>query len=375
MRRFGLLGLFQAMRKCGMRQPQPFAISQFASQVNDFDTIIDVRSPSEYQEDHIPGSINLPVLNDLERHEVGLKHKTDGAFAGSLLGAPFVARNIANYLQGVLLDKPRQWKPLVYCWRGGQRSNSLATILARVGWQTQIIEGGYKAYRRFVVDYLANPPAVQFIVIAGRTGTAKSLVLHELAKAGEQVLDLEGLALHKGSVLGSLPNIEQPSQKQFESLLYHHLHHFDLTRPVYVESESKKVGKVHIPDALMAAIRGGAVITIEASLAWRVDYLLSDYDYFVSNSTNLFAQIDCLTSLHGNDKITGWKNLALNGRWADFVSALLSEHYDPAYDRAINKNYSSGTHQASVQLVTNGSTKEQLTSSIELAAQAVLALR
>jgi tRNA 2-selenouridine synthase len=354
-----------------MRQAQPLVIANFAEQLKQFDTIIDVRSPSEFNEDRIPGSINLPVLTDEQRHAVGLKHKVDGAFAGSLFGAPLVARNIAHYLESELAQRPRQWKPLIYCWRGGQRSNSLATILARVGWHTHVLDGGYKSYRRFVIDNLSTPPLVRFIVLAGRTGTAKSLILQALAKRGQQVLDLEDLALHKGSVLGDLPNVEQPSQKQFESLLWSALNQFDLSRPVFVEAESKKVGKVHIPDTLMDNIRSGSVITINAPLAWRVDYLLNDYDYFVRNSGVLFEQIDCLVGLHGNEKISAWKQLASSGDWQGFVGALLSEHYDPAYDRAINRNYTIHLPSGVVTVVHLGSTAVQINAAIDVAANTV----
>jgi tRNA 2-selenouridine synthase len=354
-----------------MRQAQTLVIANFDEQIKQFDTIIDVRSPAEFNEDHIPGSINLPVLTDEQRHEVGLKHKVDGAFAGSLLGAPLVARNIAHYLETELAQRPRQWKPLIYCWRGGQRSNSLATILARVGWHTHILEGGYKAYRRFIIEHLSAPSKFQYIVLAGRTGTAKSLILQALAKRGEQVLDLEELAKHKGSVLGDLPNIEQPSQKQFESLLFATLNKFDLSRPVYVEAESKKVGKVHIPDTLMENIRNGAVITINAPLTWRVDYLLRDYDSFVKNSAMLFGQIDCLVGLHGKDKIASWKQQASLANWHGFVSGLLSEHYDPAYDRAINRNYTSKRPDCEVTIDHLGPSGEQIDAAVNLATNSV----
>lgn len=326
-----------------MRSPTPVTIaSTLPSLLNEsspYDVVIDVRSPSEYADDHLPNSINLPVLSDQQRHEVGLAHKEQGAFAGSRLGAPMVSANIASLMQTHLADKPRDWKPLVYCWRGGQRSNSLATVLARVGWHTDLLEGGYRAYRRAVIQYLEQAPNFDFRVVTGRTGSAKSRLLQTLNQQGEQVLDLEALAQHKGSVLGDLPNEPQPSQRLFESRLAAVIAKFDTTRPVYVESESKKVGKVHIPDLLMLNIRAGQVIRVNASVQWRAEFLLNDYDYFVKDQTLLFAQLDCLVPLHGHDKINAWKELAIQGEWANFVQALLSEHYDPAYDRAIGKNY------------------------------------
>lgn len=323
-----------------MRAPHLLKSSELFSKISEFDTIIDVRSPSEYLEDHLPNSINLPVLSDNERHLVGLTHKQDGAFAGSRLGAPLVSRNIANHIETILADRPKTWKPLVYCWRGGQRSGAMATVLARVGWHTNILEGGYRAYRQLILaDLSADLGHLDFRIIAGRTGSAKSLLLQTLAEQGAQVLDLESLAQHKGSVLGDVPNRPQPSQRFFETMLAEQLRGFDRARPIFVESESKKVGRVHVPDVLMAAMRSAPVITVSANLDWRVNFLLEDYQYFVQNSDRLFTQLDCLTPLHGEQKINSWKALAQNGKWFEFVRTMLTQHYDPAYDRAIAKNF------------------------------------
>jgi tRNA 2-selenouridine synthase len=336
-----------------MRTPTLITISNTLASLlrsdSSYACVIDVRSPSEYADDHIPNSINLPVLTDQQRHEVGLAHKEHGAFVGSRLGAPFVSANIASHLTNVLNDKPRDWRPLVYCWRGGQRSNSLATVLARVGWQTDLLEGGYRAYRRSIIQFLEHLPPLDFRVVTGRTGSAKSRLLSTLSARGQQVLDLEGLAQHKGSVLGDLPHESQPSQRLFESRLAAALAKFDFARPVYVESESKKIGKVHIPDPLMKNIRSGKIIKVNASVHWRADFLLNDYDYFVKAQDQLFAQLDCLIPLHGHEKISGWKSLAKQGEWVKFVSALLTDHYDPAYDRAIGKNYTQ-SHYSDVTL-------------------------
>jgi tRNA 2-selenouridine synthase len=327
------------------------AVAQALEKLTGYGDIIDVRSPSEYALDHLPGAINLPVLTDEQRHQVGLIHKTQDAFAGSRLGAPMVASNIAQHLQTVLADKPRLWRPLIYCWRGGQRSQSMATVLAKVGWKVELLEGGYRAFRRYVCDYFAAPAwPLNFVVLAGRTGTAKSLVLTHLAKCGQQVLDLEGLANHKGSVLGLVPGQRQPSQKQFESLLWQAVRGFHANRPVFVEAESKKVGTLHIPDNLMAQIRQSPAITIEASLDWRARYLLGDYHYFTTDASALFSQLDCLAGLHSHSTINSWKALACSQRWHDFVQALLNQHYDPAYDRAIGKNYTRSAGLAPIEL-------------------------
>jgi tRNA 2-selenouridine synthase len=323
-----------------MREPFKCPVEQTVNQLERFDEIIDVRAPIEFAQDHLPGAINLPVLTDQQRHDVGLAHKERGAFAGSLLGAPMVSNNIAHLLETVLANKPREWRPLIYCWRGGQRSAALATVLARVGWRTTLLEGGYQAFRRHVCDYFEKPlPPWRFIVLAGRTGTAKSLVLNHLARCGEQVLDLEALANHKGSVLGQIPDSPQPSQRQFETRLWHQLVHMDRARPIFVEAESKKVGVVHIPDQLMNLVRAAEPIFVRASLDWRADYLLQDYHYFTQDHDGLFRQLDCLTSLHSHEVITQWKSIAREPTWHQFVKTVLSAHYDPAYDRAIGKNY------------------------------------
>ncbi len=335
----------------GMREPFKTPVDQAVHSFDQYSQVIDVRSPCEYLLDHIPGAINLPVLSDEQRELVGQAHKTHDAFTGSRLGAPMVAANIAHWLETQLADKPRDWSPLVYCWRGGQRSQAMATILARVGWRVHVLEGGYQAFRRHVHHYLEQAlPTLRFVVLSGRTGSAKSLVLNRLEQLGCQVLDLEALANHKGSVLGLVPGSTQPTQKQFETQLWKTISQFDPAKPVFVESESKKVGKVHIPDALMANIRESEAITLNASVDWRANFLLQDYDYFTRDTANLFTQLDCLIGLHGHELIGQWKAMANTGRWHEFVSSLLTQHYDCAYDRAIHKNFKRVSELALVEL-------------------------
>ncbi len=356
-----------------MREAISLPIKAALNDLTRFDTIIDVRSPAEFALDHLPNAINLPVLSDQERHIVGLMHAEINAFEGSRHGAALVSHNIGVHLATSLANKPREWSPLVYCWRGGQRSNSLATVLARVGWRTHVLEGGHQAYRRQIVQELSDPALMNqsFRVIAGRTGCGKSLVLQELMASGEQVLDLEALAHHKGSVLGDLPDLAQPSQKLFESRLYAALKRFDPKRIVYVESESKKVGRCHIPDALMQQMRAAPTITIQASLDWRIQYLLVDYPHFTKQQSSLFEQIDCLTALHGYEKIAAWKQLATDQQWAEFVGVLLTQHYDPAYDRAITKNFKQGAAIDAIDISGGGTAAAQRISAA-IAAQTIM---
>ena len=323
-----------------MKDPIVLPVDDALAAWDRFDTVIDARSPAEFHDDHLPGAVNLPVLDDAQRAQVGTLHAREGGFVAKRAGAALVSHNIAQALQQALADRDAGWRPLVYCWRGGNRSGALATVLARVGWRTTVLEGGYRAFRRRVLaDLDTLPQALSFIVVAGRTGSAKSRILAAIAARGEQVLDLEGLGRHRGSVLGDLPDIEQPTQKLFETQIWTALRAADPQRPVYVESESKKVGRCHVPDALMRAMRASRVVRVEAHAALRARFLLDEYRHFVEDTGPLFAQLERLVALHGRERIDAWKALAAEGRWEAFVQALLREHYDPAYDRSMRRNY------------------------------------
>jgi tRNA 2-selenouridine synthase len=323
-----------------MKFPALLPISTVLPELGSYDTIIDVRSPSEFAEDHIPGAINCPVLDDAERAEIGTLYKQVSPFDAKKKGAALVARNIGNHLESTLLDKPRDWKPLIYCWRGGNRSGAMAHILARVGWPAVQLDGGYKEYRRQVNQALAELPVqFRFIVVCGTTGSGKSRLLQTLARHGAQVLDLEQLAAHRGSVLGHLPSEPQPSQKMFESRLWQALQGFDPSRPVYVESESKKVGNLRVPEALMEKIRGSECVSVQLSQPDRVALLMEDYVHFVEAPEALNTRLDCLTMQYGRDKISHWQQLALEGKMRPLVEELLVDHYDPAYHKSIRRNF------------------------------------
>jgi len=310
------------------------------TRIGDFDEIIDVRSEGEFAEDHVPGAINLPVLDNTERERVGTIYKQVSSFEAKRAGAALVSANIARHLSERLADRPRTWKPLVYCWRGGGRSNALAHVLAQIGWRVGRLEGGYKAYRKSVIEELATLPGkFNWRVVCGMTGTGKSRLLRMLHAQGAQVLDLEDLAAHRGSVLGNLPGAPQPSQKLFESRVWHALKQLDTQRVVFVESESKKVGNLRVPEALIDAMWKSECVVIEADMAVRVALLKEEYTHFLSDAASLNAQLDCLRQLHGNSVIDGWQSLARAGDWDRLTGELLVMHYDPAYTRAINSHY------------------------------------
>ncbi|HEX7972147.1 MAG TPA: tRNA 2-selenouridine(34) synthase MnmH [Thiobacillus sp.] len=305
-----------------------------------FIDIIDVRSPSEFAEDHIPGAINLPVLDDAERARVGTLYKQVSSFEAKKVGAALVSRNIAQHLETRFADQPKSYRPLIYCWRGGSRSGSLTYILQKIGFAAEQLDGGYKAYRRHVVAELARLPAqFKYRVICGPTGSGKSRLLQALADEGAQVLDLEALAAHRGSLLGALPGQNQPSQKWFESVIWSALSRFDATQPVFVESESKKIGALRVPDALITAMRGSACVRLEVPLAARVRLLTEDYVHFLGDAETLNRQLAYLVPLRGSDTVAAWQALANRQAWDELVAVLLEQHYDPAYLKSLSSNY------------------------------------
>jgi len=305
-----------------------------------FDSIVDARTPSEYAEDHIPGAVSAPVLGDAERAEVGTMYKQVSPFEAKKVGASLVSRNVSHHIERLFRDKDRAWRPLVYCWRGGKRSGAMAHILREVGWDAHTLEGGYKAYRRWVVQQLEQiPEQLRFEIVHGPTGSGKSRFLAALRAAGAQVLDLEALAAHRGSVLGGLPGRPQPSQKMFESTLLKELISFQSEKPVFVEAESKKIGELQVPGALMQRMRASPCVALDTPLETRVELLLEEYRHFLGDRAALEAQLDCLVALHGKEKIGAWKELARGGEWRGFVARLLAEHYDPAYRRSSSRNF------------------------------------
>ena len=310
------------------------------AQLDGYDDIIDVRSPAEYAEDHIPGAISAPVLDDEERARVGTLYVQVSPFEAKRLGAALISRNIAHHLETLFKDRPKTWKPAVYCWRGGQRSGAMAHILAQIGWHTGRLTGGYKTYRRHVMDELQRLPALfTYRVVCGTTGSGKSRLLRVLHEQGAQVLDLEQLARHRGSLLGNLPDEPQPAQKMFDSLVWDALRRFDPLRPVFVEAESKKIGRLAVPDALLERMRGAECVLLDAPLPARVQLLMEDYAHFLRDRELLAERLAPLAELHGHQVIFEWKALAEQGRWEALVQDLLTRHYDPAYRRSTSANF------------------------------------
>ena len=313
--------------------PQKFATLS-ALRAHGFDTLIDVRSPTEYAEDHVPGAISLPVLSDDERATVGTIYTQEAPFKARKIGAALVARNAALHIEGPLEGKDGAWRPLVYCWRGGQRSGSFTSILQQIGWRADVIDGGYRSYRRLVVAAMHDTALPhRLILIDGNTGTAKTEILHRLAARGTQIVDLEGLAAHRGSVFGPVTT-PQPSQKAFEGALADAFDRLDPAVPVVVEAESSKIGNVAIPPSVWAAMRAGPRLFLGAPLAARARYLTTAYADMVDDPAVLQHTLGLLIPFHGHDQIDAWREMADSGQYELLAYQLMERHYDPRYTKS-----------------------------------------
>ncbi|MEO7026191.1 MAG: tRNA 2-selenouridine(34) synthase MnmH [Caulobacteraceae bacterium] len=299
-----------------------------------FDVVIDVRTPTEFALDRLPGAINLPVLTDEERARVGTIYVQESRFLARRIGAALIARNIADHLDVALADKPGSFSPLIYCWRGGQRSGAMATILDQIGWRVAVIAGGYRSWRRRVSAALYDQPlAHRLVLLDGDTGSAKTAILAALAEHGAQTLDLEGLAEHRGSLLGALPGRPQPSQKLFESRLLERLETLDPARPVVVEAESSKVGERLIPPMLWRAMAAAPRIEIVAPRRARAAYVAQVYADAARNREGMASLLSRLPGGHGGKRLAAWRGLLDSGALAALAEALMEAHYDPAYAR------------------------------------------
>ena len=308
--------------------------------IDQFHTLIDARSPAEFALDHIPGAINCPVLSNEERVQIGTIYKQVSPFEAKRLGAAMVSANLARHLRDTFHDKPAHWKPLVYCWRGGLRSGSMVTWLRLVGWDAQQLAGGYKGFRGHVIAQLDTlVPQLQLRVLCGATGSAKTRVLHALARQGAQVLDLEGYACHKGSLLGNLPGVAQPSQKHFETTLATQLAQLDVNRPVFIEGESAKIGRIALPLPLVQQMRAAPVVEVRATPAARLAYLLRDYAYLGDDAAQLADQLGRLKELQGNATVARWQAWAADHQLAPLFEELMALHYDPHYERSQRNNF------------------------------------
>ena len=320
--------------------PHPIEASEALESLDTFGAVLDARSPGEFALDHLPAANNWAVLDDAERARVGLLYKQSGAFEAKRVGAALVAHNIAVHLQRDAMHWPRTLEPLVYCWRGGQRSGALAHVLAQVGWRVRLVHGGYKALRAALVLQLAHhAQRARMVVLSGPTGCGKSRLLQALARAGAQVLDLERLAAHRGSVLGALPGVEQPSQKAFETAIWDALRGFDAQRTVWVESESRRIGRLQVPDPVLERMRAARCVRLYAGDAVRVRILREDYRALSDDTAALQQRLLALRALRGSAAVERWCALSAQGELDTLIGELLAQHYDPSYRSSMERNF------------------------------------
>lgn len=301
-----------------------------------YDAIIDARTPREFAEDHIPGAINLPVVDNDEYAHTGTMHRSD-THTAYIYGVAASLNRLSHYTATVLPTFPRGSRILVYCFRGGKRSKLWYDTLTSVGsFKAEKLEGGWKAYRAWVIEQLGDlPKRLRFVVLCGSTGVGKTRLLSRLAQRGAQVLDLEAMASHRGSVIGYLPSTPQPTQKWFDSMLRQKLQGFDATQPIFVESESRKIGRIQLPESLFLQIRQSPCIGIEASMPERVRVWMEDYGHFRSDPDGFVARLDRLRRIAGHAEVNAWIDLVRDGQFAECFERLMVNHYDPLYLRSM----------------------------------------
>jgi tRNA 2-selenouridine synthase len=324
--------------------PQAEQQAQFSSMLHgaldgQYALVIDARSEREYAEDHLPCAVNLPVVDNEEYAEVGTTHRTD-THRAYLIGVSYALRNISHSIEDLVGRYPKDARMLVYCFRGGKRSKLWFDALSTIGFRVDRLPGGWKAYRAWVRDQLMElPRKFRYHVLCGPTGCGKTRLLSALASVGAQVLDLEDLARHRGSLIGDIPGVAQPTQKWFDSQLVERLRRFDPALPIWVESESKKIGAIQVPSALLETMHGARLFSLSAPMAERVALWREDYGHFERDLDAMMGRLRFLRPLIGGEEFGRWETLVAERRAPELFQRLMEAHYDPAYARSIAKNY------------------------------------
>lgn len=295
--------------------------------------LIDVRSPSEFATGHIVGAVNMPLFSDEERAEVGTLYKQVSPEAAMLKGLDFVGPKMSHMILTAKSLSPNL-KVMVHCWRGGKRSESVAWLLRQGGLEADVVRGGYKAFRQGILNYYTSVDPF-FVVIGGATGSGKTEILHELARFGEQIIDLEGLACHRGSAFGALGQDAQPNNEQFENELFNSFARLDLSRPIYIENESRMIGSCYIPTSFYDMVFKNKMIEIQLTDEVRVERLVADYGGFTTEE--LALSFKKITSKLGTERLKKAITHVENNEMAE-AAAIALQFYDKAYAHWKTKN-------------------------------------
>lgn len=294
--------------------------------------ILDVRSPAEYEFAHIPGALSFPLFDNEERAKVGTIYKQQGKNKAIIKGLEFVGPKMASFVKEALALKSD--KVLLHCWRGGMRSRSMAWLFEQVGLEPLLLKGGYKSYRVYIRERLSDP--IKIILLGGYTGSGKTDLLKLLEQRGEQVVDLEGIAHHKGSAFGAIGELPQPSTEMFENLLFAKIESFDLSKPVWVEDESHNVGKIFIPEPFWLQMRNSPLVVVEAPFKCRLERLLRDYGSF--SGELLAASIKKIEKRLGYDKCKEAVECCLAGE-LERAAEITLLYYDKAYQNQLENRF------------------------------------
>lgn len=305
--------------------------------------LLDVRTPAEFEKGHIPSASSLPLFTNTERAVVGTIYKETSPEEAMKKGLEFVGPKMAAFVKEAEAFAPNK-KLVLYCWRGGKRSSSMAWLLNMAGFEAKVINGGYKAYRKYVRKYFEQ--SANYIVLGGRTGCGKTKLIEQLKDKGEQVIDLESLAAHKGSAFGALGESKQPSVEAFENQLHFDLTQFDLKKPIWIENESRSIGSIYIPAEFWKRMKEAPLINLEVPFDWRVQNLVDQYaDYPIVELRNSFDRIK--KRLGGLNHKLALEALDKN----DFHTAagLALRYYDKSYQYMLEKNRTPYIHHFDVK--------------------------
>jgi len=295
--------------------------------------LFDVRTPSEYHKGHIPTAINLPLFSDEERAVVGTIYKKQNPQEALLKGLEFVGPKLRSFIEQVK-TYTESTAISVHCWRGGKRSGSIAWLLGMAGYQVTSLQGGYKAYRTQVLENLSTP-LPYLLVLGGKTGCGKTKILKALAKQGEQIIDLEGLAHHKGSAFGWIGEDDQPSTEQFENNLYEHIRSLDRQKRIWVENESKGIGKVFLPTPFWTQMKTAPLINIELPEAVRLAFLIEEYT--VEDIAALKAGFHKIKKRLGGQRYQEAIQF-LEQKEVAAAARIALQYYDKSYQYMLTKN-------------------------------------